>query len=549
MEMCENDLLSSCLNFPENFVITSVCSCESQVAIHVRCRKSTAACPSCGHWSERIHDRYVRTVADVPCAARRVVLKLTVRKFVCCIATCTQKTFTERLPELVEAYARMTNRLQATLQAIGLVAGGEAGTRLAAKLGIATAPATLLCHLMSMPLPARESVRVLGVDDWSWKRRHRYGTILVDLEKGQIIDVLAERTAEALTQWLRAHPEIEVISRDRGTDYASAAREAAPQALQIADRFHLIRNLADVLQRILSRCRAEIRRVDQDRPPQEPPSVEAVQPLPSPSTWQQKTPSHVEHNHQARQASRDDRFQQVMSLRERGLTQAEIAKRVGISEKSVRAWLKRGTAPTYKRSSRRRSIFDPYAPYVLERWQQGVREGKQLYEEIRAKGFSGSVRVVQRFLQALNIPGENKPEASPASVADQFSAHAATWLFLREPEQLTNEEQAELQVICQRSATAEQTYHLAQAFVTMARMRTGQHFDNWFSEVEASHVPELRRFAHNLLKDKEAVVAGLTEKYSNGPVEAHVHKLKLVKRSMFGRAKLPLLKQRLLHTL
>ena len=188
----------------------------------------------------------------------------------------------------------------------------------------------------------------------------------------------------------------------------------------------------------------------------------------------------------------------------------------------------------------------PYAEYVLHRWQAGLHEGKQLYEEIRAQGFRGTVRIVQRFVQALT----DEPQAIPlpeASPAERFSANKATWLFMRDPGDLTTEEQAELALICQRSATAQESYQLTQQFMRMLRLRRGQEFETWLQAVEASHISELSRFAHSLLKDKEAVVAGLTLSYSNGPVEAQVQKLKLVKRSMFGRAKLPLLRQRLLH--
>ena len=175
-----------------------------------------------------------------------------------------------------------------------------------------------------------------------------------------------------------------------------------------------------------------------------------------------------------------------------------------------------------------------------------MHEAKQLYEEIQVQGFSGTVRIVQRFVRALRDDPEKMPLA-PATGADRFSSKTATWLFIRDPKQLTTEKQAELELICQRSETARQTYALTQQFMSMLRLRHGQEFERWLSAVEASHIPELRRFAQGLLKDQSAVVAGLTLSYSNGPVEAQVQKLKLVKRSMFGRAKLPLLPQRLLN--
>jgi transposase len=307
-------------------------------------------------------------VADVPCAGRNVILALTLRKFVCGTPGCPRKIFTERLPGLVESYARMTSRLIALLQVLGLVAGGQKGTRLADRSGIAITPSTLLRHLMQLPPLMARVVRVLGVDDWSWKKGRRYGTILVDLERRKIIDLLPDRSRETFAQWLREHPKVDIISRDRGTDYAAAAREAAPQARQIADMFHLVRNLADVLEQLLARCRAEIRQGHQELLPEL--AASPLRPLPHPKTWKQQPPQQMERKYQAHRSEREDRFQHIMALRSQGLYFAEIAKRVGMGERSVRQWVKQGRPPLHRRPSRR-SIFDPYAAYVLSALASG----------------------------------------------------------------------------------------------------------------------------------------------------------------------------------
>jgi transposase len=546
MTPTEMALFSRVFHLPAAIVVTSVHPSASELVIGVACQATSMPCPECHQPSARIHGHYQRTVADLPCAGRNVILVLTVRKFVCSTPTCPRRIFTERLPGLVQSSARMTSRLIMLLQALGLATGGQMGTRLAERVAIPATPSTLLRHLMQLPTPMARAVRILGVDDFAWKKRHRYGTLLVDLERRKIVEVLADRESATLERWLRAHPEVEVVSRDRGKEYAKAVRRGAPQAQQVVDRFHLVRNLAEVLEKVLAHCRAEIRQADSDQLPLQKAAEEAPRPLPTAATWQQRTPAHVEQAHQARQASRNDRFRQLMELGAHGLTQAAIAKRIGMSEKAVRNWLKRGAAPTWKRQSRRRSVFDPYAEYVLQRWQAGIHEGKQLYEEIRAQGFAGTVRIVQRFVQAL----ADEPSAislPAATAAERFSANKPTCLFIRDPKKLTAEEVAELALICQRSATAQKSYQLTQQFMTMLRLRRGQEFAMWLQAVEVSHIAELTGFAHSLLKDKDAVVAGLTLPYSNGPVEAQVHKLKLVKRSMFGRAKLPLLRQRLLN--
>ncbi len=546
MEPREAALLSSILHLPAGITITSVHPSATELVVRIACHIASMPCPECHQPSTRIHGNYQRTVADLPCAGRSVILALTVRKFVCSTPTCSHKIFTERLAGLVQPYARMTSRLIALVQAFGLVAGGQMGTRLADRTGIATTPPTLLRHLMQLPAPVTRAVRVLGVDDFAWKKRFTYGTIVVDLERRQIIDVLPDRESATVETWLKEHPEVDIVSRDRGKEFAKAATLGAPQARQVVDRFHMVKNLSEVLREILGHCRTEIRQGEAPVSELEQVGEEHIRPLPTAATWQQRTPPQVKKAHQARQASRDDRYQQMTTLRVQGLTQREVAKRMGMSERAVRTWLKRGAAPTNARHVRRRSVFDPYAAYVLQRWQAGVHEAKQLYEEIQAQGFSGTVRIVQRFVQALRDDPEKITLAAETS-AERFSANAATWLFIRDPKQLTAEKQAELELICQHSETARKTYALTQQFMTMLRLRRGQEFEMWLSAVEASHIAELRRFAHSLLKDKEAVVAGLTLSYSNGPVEAQVQKLKLVKRSMFGRAKLPLLRQRLLH--
>ncbi len=546
MEPREAALLSSILHLPAGITILSVHPSATELVIRVACHAPSMPCPECHQPSTRIHGNYQRTVADLPCAGRNVLLMLTVRKFVCSTPTCPYKIFTERLPGLVESYGRMTPRLIALVQSLGVGAGGQLGTRQADRTGIATTPSTLLRHLMQLPAPVTRAVRVLGVDDFAWKKRFTYGTILVDLERRKIIDVLPDRESVTVETWLKKHPEVDIVSRDRGKEFAKAATLGAPQARQVVDRFHVVKNLSEVLREILGHCRAEIRQGEAPVPQVEKAGEERTRPSLSAATWQQRTPAQVKKAHQARQASRDDRYQQMTTLRAQGLTQSEVAKRMGMSERAVRTWLKRGAAPTNERHFRRRSVFDPYAVYVLERWQAGVHEAKQLYEEIQAQGFSGTVRIVQRFVQALRDDPE-KITLAPEASAERFSSNTATWLFIRDPKQLTAEKQAELELICQRSETARKTYVLTQQFMSMLRLRRGQEFETWLSAVEASHIAELCRFAHSLCTDKDAVIAGLTLSYSNGPVEAQVHKLKLVKRSMFGRAKLPLLRQRLLH--
>jgi transposase len=402
---------------------------------------------------------------------------------------------------------------------------------------------------MKQSLPTAPPVRVLGVDDWSWKKGRRYGAILVDLERHKIIDLLPDRSSETFARWLRAHPEVEIISRDRGTEFAAAARTAAPQARQIADRFHIVHNLADALELLLARCRTEIRRASQEILPEDQSPPEKQTPsLPLPQTWRLPPSSRAERIYEAHHAEREDRYRQIAALRRQGMTHAAIAQRVGVSTYKVRSWLKQGGAPVHRRPQGHDSLFDPYAASVLERWRAGVQDGKQLYEEIRQQGYTGSLRLVRAFLQPLREQPGRAEEIVPPSCVEQFSARDAVWLFIREQSKLTVEEQEELLHIRSASVIIETAYGLVQAFLTMVRKLQGERLDTWIEAVQASQIPEFSRFVNGILQDKDAVVAGLTEVYSNGQTEGQVHKLKLVKRSMYGRAKLPLLRQRLLNT-
>lgn len=226
MSSIETETLSSLFLLPDHIAVEAVYPTKRRLTIQVSCTLKSASCPLCQQSSERIHARYGRTVADVPCGGRLVTLALTIRKFVCSTKTCPRRIFTERLPDLVQSYARMTNRLSEVLQTLGFATCGELGERLTPKLGMQISGPTLLRRMRTCSCPAPSSVRVLGIDDWSWKKGVTYGTILVDLELRKPIEVLPDRTAETSEAWLRSHPEVEIVSRDRGGDYASAAKKA-----------------------------------------------------------------------------------------------------------------------------------------------------------------------------------------------------------------------------------------------------------------------------------------------------------------------------------
>ncbi len=540
-----------------DLVIEQVCM-TNEVTITMRAASPTAPCPCCGTISKRIQSRYTRTLRDLPASGRPVHLVLHVRRFFCQESTCVRKIFAERFPALTLPRVKFTLRLQEALREMGFELGGEAGARLGKKLSYPGSPDTILRLVKRAELPPASAPRVVGLDDWSWKRRLRYGTLICDLESRKPLDVLADRSVETVSAWFVAHPSVEIVSRDRSSEYAAAIKKGAPQAIEVADRWHLGKNLAASVETLLARCRAEIRRAlhVQAMPEQGREETEPV-------LEEEKRPARSRREEQARLARRAqklDRYEQVLELRDQGLTAADIGSRIGIAGRTVQRWLAHGSFPEARRRRRRPSLIDPYERYVLQWWQAGNRNGFQLYRALTAQGYRGSSKAMYRYLERLRTPqrhslGSSSPSkphrrkrvlASPAPL-ENFSAQRATWLFVRQPEKLDETQHNELALIRQASPSAEAAYYLAQAFMQMIRERTGHQLDAWLSSAEASRLPEFQSFAKGIQQDKAAVLAGLTLPWSQGPLEGHVNRLKLLKRSMYGRAKLPLLRARVLQ--
>ena len=536
--------VSSLLSLPEGLRVERIEPQGALLAIAVVSVRPSSCCPLCSQASSQIHSLYQRTLRDVPCGGRKVVLHLSVRKFFCRNPACARKIFTERLPPFVEPWAQVTTRLFEAVQAIGLATGGELGTRLADRTGFHTSPSTILGRIMALAPCSFPPVSCLGIDDWSFRRGRKFGTILVDLTTHTILDLLPDRDAESAAAWMRKHPEIEVVSRDRGEEYAAAARLGAPQATQCADRFHLAQNLTKIVEEILARCRGEIRKALKTETSTLPPWPAADAP-PAGSA------------HLAHHAERTDRYQQLIDLRKAGLTLKEIAHRLGMGERTVRYWLSRGIpyGNPELRHKRRRRGFDRYAEYVTERWNQGERNGLQLWRELQAQGYKGSWRTMYRLVATLRehpAPSRGKAaraQAVPEAPLQDFSAKDAVWLFVRAPSDLEETEKQDLALMCQASPTANVVYELVQEFMTMLRHRKGERLDDWLRSARDSHIRELQRFVRSIQRDKAAVLAGLTLPHSNGIVEGKVNKLKLIKRMGYGRAGFALLRQRVLYAL
>jgi transposase len=524
-----------------------------RLTLQVTSTQTLVHCPICRFPSRRIHSRYVRRVADLPWGPWRVVLHLHVRKFFCANGRCTRRIFTERLAPLVAPWARRTQRLVRWLGHIASALAGTAGARLSHDLGLAVSRHTLLRLLRRLPLPACTTPQVLGVDDWAVRKRQTYGTVLIDLERRRPLALLPDREAKTFALWLQAHPGVGVITRDRSKAYADGARQGAPEAMQVADRFHLLQNLAEALDQVFNahgHLLDAVNKALRQAPVAQPNGTVAV-PVPPPS------PPRIarELAHQ-RRAQRLALYQQIWALHRQGWPGQAIAAQLGIGKNTVFRSLRTPTFPERKRrSDRGRSILTPYAPYLLERWNAGCRDAVRLFRELQQRGYAGSYVTVARYAQRLRqaqgqAPRQRRPRQTLPAVAEPSARHLtarrATWLVLRRPERLAKDEAAQLAQLSAQHPEVAAAIALAQDFAQLVRERQPEQLDPWLARAAESPLAPLQRLAKGIRDDYEAVKAGVTLPWSNGPVEGQINRLKMLKRQMFGRAKLDLLQQRFL---
>ncbi len=541
---------------------------ERHITLTVTAVRATAACPLCQQRSKTVRSTYTRTVADLPWAGMTVSLQVQTRRFACPVASCERKIFCERLTPFVAVYGRRTHDVRAALRRIVRALGGKAGARLAAHQGIGVSRMTLLRLVHADPAAEMESPRVIGIDDWSRRRGRRYGSIVVDLERHRTIDLLPDRTAETFATWLRAHPGIEIISRDRGGAYADGARHGAPHATQIADRWHLLSNMREAVERVLTREQGSVRvaalvlrpssmehsavAAGHDASAEMPVSAGAGgPPVPSPRR------TRLQQEHDARRARRQARYEEVLALYREGLGQRAIARTLGVGRHTIRTFLRTGTFPERRVRTTGATILTPFEPYLRERWDAGCQHVPTLWTDLRAQGFTGSIRTVRGHVARWRSePARRGPQpkrllhkrvSPPAPPAVRtFSVRQATWLMLRQPADLDAEEQAYLRELLRVCPPAAVACHLAQAFFALVRAREVATLDGWLGEAAQSDLPEMSGFALGIRRDRAAVDAGLTLDWSQGQTEGFVNKLKTLKRQMFGRAGLALLRERML---
>jgi transposase len=470
-------------------------------------------------------------------------------------ANCPRCIFTERLPDVVEPWARRTKRLAQVQQEIGLMAGGTAGKHITRRLNM-PASVHVLLRLMRRPAPsAAPTPRVLGIDDWAKRKGHTYGTILVDLETNQVVDLLPDRSAETVETWLRDHPGVEIISRDRAGAYAEGATKGAPEAVQVADRWHLLKNLGDALSRILGHHHRALKKLTALPDPLETAIASTITLEDIAQVVPPNSPAHTELQQQRRE-QRMARYQEVQQLYQRGLTLSAIAAQTGLDRKTVRKYAYADELPERQSSSRSGSILDPYKPYLLQRWNEGCWTSRHLLDEIRAQGYPGGLTTLITFLghirKAQGIPSRTR-NVSGVHPSDQLESRPLTprravWLILNRPDQLKAHDLELIEQIRQLHPDLAPAIPLAQAFSSIVREREVDRLDEWLDQAAQSSLAPMRGLAASLRRDYAAVKAAVSTNWSNGPVEGHINRLKFIKRQMYGRAGFDLIRLRVLFS-
>lgn len=508
---------------------------DGRVVLTIRAAGSSVTCPSCGLSSTRTHSRYERRLADLPWQGLQVELCLQVRRLRCVHDACPRRIFAERLPQIAAARVRSTNRLREIQQAIVMALGGNPGARLAQRLALPVSASTLLRVARSTAAPVHAPPRVVGIDDWAWRRGTRYGTIVCDLERNRVIDLLPDREAGTIADWLRRHPGIEVVARDRAGAYADGIRRGAPTTIQVADRWHLLRNLGDALQATVERHRKAVRQAALLVAHSVVDTMVAAAASPPASAEEQQR--------MARRAQRQETYETLVRLRGQGLTLDQIAPAIGLSKPSIYRWLKEGGPPQHRKPSRGRpSLTKPCLALLEAQWAEGCRNASRLWRSLRARGLKASERTVRRWAQARR---QEQPVtlAQPAAAWPAPSKRRCAWLLTAAPEKLDPHECSFIHHLGMVAPSLIEAARLAKQFVTMIKERAAGKLDAWLAMASGT---ELASFVQGLQRDHAAVRAALAEPWSTSPVEGQINKLKTLKRQMFGRAKLDLLRKRLL---
>ena len=515
-------------------------------------------CPGCGAQSKSRHSTYWRTLWDLSAQGTPVIVNARLGRWRCRNQQCDRRIFTERVPGLAAPFARRTARLAEIVRLLGHSAGGRPSERLMRRLGMPVSDTTILASLKKHARARSENsavaaVHVAGVDDWAWRKGSNYGTIIVDLERREVVDVLVDRSAATTASWFKDHPDVEVVSRDRAGLYAEAAREGAPQARQVADRFHLLQNFRETIERQLGGYEAPIPESHVN-----PDDSQATSPLPAQSDCASDAVTQTRLMRRGRQAVRQQLFDEIRALFEGGSSVGEIAHKLGLGRRRVERWVRRIDLPDRNTMASTPSTPAYFGVLLERRWAEGITKVRHLFAEIRHRGYTGSFSHLARFLAPWrsgepSLEGDEQEEPAPVRVRTLdpmtgrvISPLTAAALCVKPRGQMTARQVANVDALKAASAEFTAIRRLAMRFRGLLRGGTAEGLDAWLIDARASGIYAMQRFAKTICQDLEAVRNAMSEPWSNGQTEGQINRLKTLKRAMYGRAGVELLRARMM---
>jgi transposase len=533
---------------------------ENHVQASITSQQPTSKCPKCGTTSSSLHSHYTRTIQDLPVSGSSITWILHVRRFRCRKRKCSQHIFCERFTQGLNAYARTTNRVTALFETTSLHIGASPASSLIPDIGLISSPSTMLrrAHQAIVPDVIDATLKIIGVDDFAFQRGLNYGTIIVNHENNKVVDLLPDRVANTLSTWLKSHPTIEIITRDRSFEYGKACTDGAPQAKQVLDRWHILKNLRDALEHLLERHRKVI--------------AEVAQQFKTALGVPVYRPSYKQSEHaKAVLEMRCERILRARALFAEYQSVARVAFELPGSRTFVAKAIKSQDLPELGNNARSRSLLEPWLPELEARFTGGLRNARQFWRELQAIGFLGSYERVHDWVRFrrdcedaqqatssttatstdLAVPTPNTlttalPVNSEVRKARSFMPCQLVWLLMLTDERLCDEDRLILERLSDRCLDIPKARVLALEFQRLMFDKDVQALSAWFTTVKSSILPDLVSFVTGLERERAALEASISEVWSNGRTEGHVNKLKLIKRQGYGQAGFELLRKRVL---
>lgn len=507
--------------------IESIEQSDSTIDIHVKTNLNYGICPYCGAISFKVHSKYYRAITDLPVLGKEVILRMQTRKFFCQNPMCEKKTFAEQPGNEVFRYRRRTRRCELMVAQHGLICSSSKAQRLIQAIGIPLCNTTILRDIHRMSIAPGHSIKNIGVDDWAFRKGITYGSIIVDLDTGNVIDFLGNREEDSFRAWLIKHPNISLISRDRSTDYSSAISSSGMNITEVADRFHLVKNMSDCLTKIISDHYADYRSMV--RAGQQGESNLGSPPLPLEKTTDPVTVIAVD--------SRQIMFNEVKELQLKGFKINKIAKTLGIARQTARKYMADGEL--LPRKSKTRNEYHKFDSYVENEYKSG-KAMSEIYREVKAKGFHGSHTPFydhykylldgHRGFRARKVAKKMKEEMDkkiktvdyreplmPIRTISFIADKSIRGKKMRDEEKSLIIKMLTLEWFKEIYTAAKNFYHIIKGDDITA-------IKPWITSYEKSPIGKIRTFVYGIKMDIKAVVNSIAFDISNGIVEGYVNK-------------------------